>query len=111
MNFYSMRDLRTASKSMWADLDNGDEVVLTNNGKPSAIVIDIPEGYFDETVQAVRQAKAMIALNNMRQKAAKEGYMSDDEINDIISEVRAASPATDKTAARRVDKKKVAAGK
>ena len=30
MNFYSMRDLRTESKTMWADLDRGDEVVLTN---------------------------------------------------------------------------------
>lgn len=97
MNFYSMRDLRTKSKTMWSDLDNGDEVVLTNNGKPSAIVIDIPEGYFDETVQAVRQAKAMIALNSMRQKAAKDGYMSDDEINDIIGEVRAAAPSSDQS--------------
>lgn len=40
MNFYSVRDLRTDSKSMWADLNSGDEVVLTNNGKPSALIID-----------------------------------------------------------------------
>ena len=97
MHFYSMRDLRTESKTMWSNLDNGDEVVLTNNGKPSAIVIDIPEGYFDETVQAVRQAKAMIPLNSMRQKAAKEGYMSNDEINDIIGEVRATAPSSDQS--------------
>ena len=88
MNFYSVRDLRNGSKNMWADLDKGDEVVLTNNGKPSALMIDIPEGAFDEVVQAVRQAKAMIALNNMRKKAAQSGFMSDDEINDLISEAR-----------------------
>ena len=88
MNFYSIRDLRTESKNMWADLASGDEVVLTNNGKPSALIISIPEGGFDDTVQAVRQAKAMIALNNMRRKAARAGFLSDDEINDIISEVR-----------------------
>lgn len=88
MNFYSMRDLRTESKNMWADLSRGDEVILTNNGKPSAIMIDIPEGSFDEVVQAVRQAKAMIALNSMRQRAAREGFKSDNEIEALINEAR-----------------------
>ncbi len=88
MNFYSIRDLRTESKSMWADLSRGDEVILTNNGRPSAIMIDIPEGSFDEMVQAVRQAKAMIALNNMRQRAAREGFKSDDEIEALVNEAR-----------------------
>jgi len=88
MNFYSVRDLRTDSKNMWTDLNRGDEVVLTVNGKPSALVIDIPEGSFDEVVQAVRQAKAMIALNNMRRKAAKAGFMSDDEIESVITAAR-----------------------
>ena len=88
MNFYSIRDLRTESKNMWSDLKNGDEVILTNNGKPSAIMIDIPEGCFDETLQAIRQTKAMIALNNMRAKATKEGYKSLDEINSLIKEAR-----------------------
>lgn len=88
MDFYSIRDLRTDSKSMWASLTNGDEVVLTNNGKPSALIIDIPEGGFDETVQAVRQAKAMIALNSARRRAARAGFMSDDEIEAAIAEAR-----------------------
>ena len=68
MNFYSVRDLRTESKSVWENLASGSEVVITNNGKPSALMIDIPEGCFDDTVQAVRQARAMIAFNNMRRK-------------------------------------------
>lgn len=88
MNFYSVRDLRTDSRRMWADLTSGKEIVLTNNGKPSALVIDIPEGSFDETIQAVRQAKAMIALNSMRYKAAKEGYLSDEDIESLIDEAR-----------------------
>ena len=88
MNFYSVRDLRTDSKRMWTDLTSGDEVVLTNNGKPSALVIDIPEGSFDEIVQAVRQAKAMIARNSMRRKAARTGFMSDEDIESVIAEAR-----------------------
>ena len=88
MNFYSLRDLRSESKIMWNDLQNGSEVIITNNGKPSAIVINIPDGCFDEMVQAVRQAKAMIALNNMRQRAEKEGFKSYEEIEALIDEAR-----------------------
>ena len=73
---------------MWADLADGGEVILTNNGKPSALMIDIPEGGFDETVQAVRQARAMIALNSMRRKAAREGYLTDEAIESLIDQAR-----------------------
>ena len=88
MDFYSIRDLRTDSKKMWEALSSGDEIVITNNGKPSALMIDIPEGRFDEVVQVVRQAKAMIAINSMRRKASKAGFMSDEEIDSLIKEVR-----------------------
>ena len=88
MNFYSVRDLRTESRSVWADLETGGEAVLTNNGKPSALIIGIPEGGFDEAIQAVRQAKAMIALNAMRRKAAREGFLSEEDIDALIDEAR-----------------------
>ena len=88
MNFYSVRDLRTDSKTMWQELYGGNEIIITNNGKPSALMINIPEGLFDETVQAIRQAKAMIALNNMRDKAAAEGFKSDGEIDALLSKIR-----------------------
>lgn len=87
MNFYSIRDLRTDSKSMWETLSEGNEVVITNNGKPAALMIDIPADSFDEVVQAIRQAKAMIAFNSMRRKAAARGFMSDE---DIEAEIQAA---------------------
>ncbi len=86
MTFYSIRDLKNRIKSLWQSLSSGDEVIITSNGKPSAIMVGIPEGEFDETVQAIRQAKAMIAVNRMRAKAAKAGYKSDDEIEVLIEE-------------------------
>lgn len=87
MNFYSVRDLRNDSKSLWENLTGGNEVVITNNGKPAALMIDISRDNFDDVVQAVRQAKAMIAFNSMRRMAAAEGYMTDEEIE---AEIRAA---------------------
>ena len=89
MDFYSVSDLGIDKGILWQTLGEGTEVVLTNHGKPSAIMMSIPEGAFDETVQAVRQAKAMIAINSMRGKAAKAGFMTDEEINSAIAEARA----------------------
>lgn len=51
-------------------------------------MIDIPAGCFDEVVQAVRQAKAMIAFNNMRGKGASRGFMSEEEIEAEIEAAR-----------------------
>ena len=88
MEFYSVRDLRTETKGMWETLSAGDEVVITNNGKPSALMIEIPEGGFDEVVQAVRQAKAIIAMNRMRSRALKSGGLTEEEIDSLIAEAR-----------------------
>ncbi len=88
MNFYTVRDLRTSPKNIWENLSADGEVVITNNGKPTAIMIDITDGNFEETIKAVRQAKAMIAFNSMRQKASKDGYMTDEEIEAEISAAR-----------------------
>ncbi len=88
MNFYSVRDLRTTPKSVWENLSADGEVVITNNGKPTALMLDITDGSFEETLKAVRQARAMIAFNSMRAKAAERGYMSDEEIEAEIAAAR-----------------------
>lgn len=88
MKFYSVRDLRTDSKSMWDNLAEGVEIVITNNGKPAALMLDISGDNFEVTLQAIRQAKAMIAFNNMRSRAAAHGFMSDEEIEAEIEAAR-----------------------
>lgn len=89
MNFYSIRDLRTDAKSLWQTINQGDEAIITNNGKPAAVMVSIPDGYFEESIQAIRQARALIALNSMRIRASKEGYKSEEEIETLIAEARA----------------------
>lgn len=88
MNFYTVRDLRTTPKRIWENLSADGEVVITNNGKPTALLFDIADGSFEETLKAVRQAKAVIAFNSMRAKAAARGYMSDEEIEAEIAAAR-----------------------
>ena len=88
MNFYTVRDLRTTPKSIWENLAADGEAVITNNGRPMALLLDIADGDFEETLKAVRQAKAAIAFNSMRGKAAAKGYMSDEEIKTEIAAAR-----------------------
>jgi PHD/YefM family antitoxin component YafN of YafNO toxin-antitoxin module len=87
MNFFSVRDLRTVPKNVWDSLSEKGEVVITNNGKPTALILDISNGNLEQTMLAIKQAQAMIAVNNMREKAAMAGFMSADEID---TEIRAA---------------------
>jgi len=86
MQFYSVRDLRTSPK-VWESLDTGD-VVITNNGKPRAFMMNIPDGGLDEVYKAALQMRAIAAANRMRARAAAAGYMTDEEINAEIDAAR-----------------------
>ena len=88
MNFYSIRDLRSETKNICEKVRQSGEVVITNNGKPSVLMLDISEDNFDEVVRAIRQAKAMIAFNSMKAVAAANGYMTDSEIEEEIKLAR-----------------------
>lgn len=88
MKFYTVRDLRTTTKTLWDNLSTDGEVVITNNGKPTALLFDIADGDFEEILKAVRQAKAMMTFNSMKSKAAKKGYMSEEEIEAEIKKAR-----------------------
>ena len=90
MNFYSVRDLRNTPKAIWDDLSKGTEVIITNNGRPSALMLDISNGDFEETMRAVRQARAIAAVKRMQKASVKAGLdkMSLDEINAEIALIR-----------------------
>ena len=88
MNFYSIRDLRSETKSICENIRQSGEAVITNNGKPALLMMDISEENFEEIIRAVRQAKAMIAFNSMRAVAAANGYMSEEEIEEEIKSSR-----------------------
>ena len=88
MEYYSVRDLRIASKSIWESLSDKGEVIITNNGKPTALMVDITGKDAHEMSRAITQARAMIAINSMRKKAADAGFMTDEEIQAEIEAAR-----------------------
>lgn len=85
----SVRELRNRPGRLWSTLSKED-VVLTSNGKPMGVLVGVDETRLDDTVEAIRRAKAILAVSRMRKKAAESGLnrISMAEINREIREVR-----------------------
>ncbi len=88
MKFYTVDELKTIPESIIADLTACNDAVITENGKPTAIMLKISNDNFDELIQSIKQARGMTAFKLMREQAAKNGYMTDEEINAEIAAAR-----------------------
>jgi antitoxin (DNA-binding transcriptional repressor) of toxin-antitoxin stability system len=90
MKFVSVRDFRTSSASIWKKLSGEREMIVTNNGKPIALLTPLSDETLEDTVSAVRRAKAINAVKRMQEISVDLGNdkMTLEEINAIISDVR-----------------------
>ena len=91
MKFLSTRDLRNRPGRL-RELVQEDDLVLTANGKPLAIIVGISDGDLDRTAAALRRARAQLAVSAMRRTAERAG--SDGLTTaQVDSEIRAARAA------------------
>ena len=90
MKFVTVRDLRTTPAQIWKQLPGEQEIVITNNGKPIALLTPISDTDMEDTLTAVRRARAATALKKIRSAAIKNGVsnMTMDDINAEIREYR-----------------------
>ena len=90
MKFVSVKDLRTSPASIWKKLPSEREMIVTNNGKPIALLTPINDEMFEEQVSVVRRAQAINAMKKMQEISASLGHdkMSFDEIYAVIKDVR-----------------------
>ena len=90
MKFVTIRDLRSRSRQIQRDLPKYKEMILTSNGKPIAIMAAISEGSLEESLAAIRRARAISAVTGLQIQSVKSGRyaMRYREIEDEIKEVR-----------------------
>jgi len=90
MKFLSVRDLKAKSSSVWKDLSNQKDMVITSNGRPIAILSSITEDNLEQVLSSFRQARAMQAVNTIQYESARKGTdkISMNEIDDEIKAVR-----------------------
>ena len=90
MKFITVRDIRTSPATIWKQLPEEQEMVITNNGKPIALLTPLTGETLEETVSAVRRARAVNAVRTMRRTAEERGLssMTDEEIQAEIDASR-----------------------
>ena len=90
MEFITIRDLRLRPSEVWDKLRQQHEIVLTSNGRPVAVIADVREDNVEETISALRRARAQAAVSRLRQAAAAGGLdgMSDADIEAEIAGAR-----------------------
>ena len=91
MKFVTVRELRGHSAEVWRTLDEEHDIIVTSNGKPKALMIAIGEEDFEETLAAIRSARAAAAIRSMQKRGRQAGLdkMTLDEINAEIAVARA----------------------
>ena len=88
MDFLSVREFRASSRDIWRKLSQDGKMVITNNGKPTALLLDISDDDLEETLLALRQVRAMRLFNSMRADAQRRGFLSKQEIEAEIQAAR-----------------------
>lgn len=88
MNYIGVSDLKK-SKNVWELLAREKELVLTRDGRPSALIVEItPEG-LEASVAAIRRALFSDAVSSVRRRVVAEP-LTEEEISGEIKATRKA---------------------
>ena len=90
MKYITENDYKNPPKKVWDELENVNELIITNKGTPVVLLTPLSDLNIEETLNEIRRAKAMVSLNNMWKISVKNKHhkLSKKEINEIISTVR-----------------------
>ena len=89
MKFLTVRDLRTKSAQVWRDLPLEKEMVITNNGRPVAVITAVDEGTVENSLTAWRQVRATQAIVSIQKESMVKG-MDSITMEQIDSEIKEA---------------------
>lgn len=90
MDFVTVRELRAESAKVWEKLEADEEVVVTRNGKPFAILVHTGPAELEEKLRALRWARFDRLLADQHRHAAESGRdsMTAEEIDAEIAVAR-----------------------
>jgi len=90
MKFVSVRELRSKTAALRKDLEEEQEIVLTANGRPFAVVSRVEPDALEQELQAIRRARAAAAVARIRTAAKAKGLsrLTMADIDRLIAETR-----------------------
>jgi antitoxin (DNA-binding transcriptional repressor) of toxin-antitoxin stability system len=86
MNYLAVKDLKK-TRELWSNLEIEKELIITRDGKPSAILVSITPEIVEESLIEIRKALFSISLSRTRKKGSLKP-ITDKEIESITSESR-----------------------
>ncbi len=91
MGYVTVRDLRLRPGEVWQKLREQGQLVLTNNGRPVAIIAEVAEEDVEATLAALRRARAQAAVSRMRASAQEQNLdkLAAEDVDAEIAAVRA----------------------
>ena len=89
MQFVPYRILRNQPRALRERLQQSGELVVTNNGVPFALMINVEADEVDELFYLITQLKAQRAVSELR-RAAQEQGLADLPASEIDAEIKAA---------------------
>jgi len=89
MRFISVRDLNTKPKEIWTKIKD-EEVVITSNGKPIALLSGVTEETLEKTLRTIRRSRALVAIEEMQKRSIelRLDKLTDSQIESEIQAVR-----------------------
>ena len=90
MDFVTVRELRAESAKVWAKIEAGEEVVITRNGKPFALLVNTSPEELENTLRAIRGERFATNVRKLRAYAAEQGLdkMTMEEVDAEIEAAR-----------------------
>lgn len=96
MKFISVRDLRGNAARVWRELPEAGEMVITNNGRPVAVLASVDEDSVEQSLTSWRRARAIQAIAEIQKDSVRHGTdrLTLDDINTEIAKARKARRKT-----------------
>jgi hypothetical protein len=86
MSYLTVKDLKQ-TRNLWRQLSAERELVITRDGKPCAILVEVNAESCDESLSEIRRGLFSAAVSRIRRKAANHEIASD-EVDAAIAESR-----------------------
>lgn len=87
MDYLAAKDLKK-TKKLWEKLASERKLVITRDGKPSALMISVSPETVEEALREIRRALFSTAVSRVRKRAEMEGSLADEAIAAEIDQSR-----------------------
>jgi hypothetical protein len=86
MTYLTVKDMKQ-TRELWQRLGDEREIVITRDGKPCAVMVDVNADTCDEALSEIRRALFSASVSRIRRKAGGL-EISENEVDAVISESR-----------------------